>query len=180
MRNSIIALSALFVFSAALGCGSDSGSADTATEGTTDEGTTEGTTDEGTTEGTTDEGTTDEGTTTGAEPVSFATVFKEVLQPKGCTAGYCHAGHAGGLLMDDMESAYKNLVNIKNETATPCDATIRVVPGEPDKSMLWVRVRPQEDDCLEADLKMPPFGQDALTDEQTQLIYNWILTGANP
>ena len=61
------------------------------------------------------------------EPVSFAMVFTSVLEPKGCTAGYCHAGHAGGLLMDTMDTAYENLVNVENSTMTMCDETIRVV-----------------------------------------------------
>jgi hypothetical protein len=117
---------------------------------------------------------------TASDPVSFATVFNEVLEPMGCTAGYCHAGHAGGMLMDSLESAYDNLVNVEASTPTDCDATMRVVPGDPDASMLWIRVRPQADDCLDADQKMPLFGVEALTDEQLDLIHDWILTGANP
>jgi hypothetical protein len=118
--------------------------------------------------------------TGGIEPVSFTTVFNEVLSPKGCTGGYCHAGHAGGLLMDSMETAYENLINKEASTPTDCEATIRVVPGDPAASMLWIRVRPDVDDCLTAEQKMPPFGDDALSDEERQLIYDWILTGANP
>lgn len=113
------------------------------------------------------------------DPVSFATVFNEVLEPMGCTAGYCHAGHAGGMLMDSLESAYDNLVNVETSTDTNCDVTMRVVPGDPDASMLWVRVRPQEDDCLTADQKMPPFSETGLTDAQLDLIHDWIATGAN-
>ena len=114
------------------------------------------------------------------DPVSFATVFNEVLEPLGCTAGYCHAGHAGGMLMDSLESAYENLVNVEVSTDTNCDVTMRVVPGDPDASMLWIRVRPQEDDCLTADQKMPPFSETGLTDAQLDLIHDWIATGANP
>jgi len=113
------------------------------------------------------------------EPISFATVFTSVLEPKGCTAGYCHAGHAGGLLMDNMESAYENLVNVENSTMTMCDQAVRVVPGEPESSVLWLRVHPESDDCLTEDQKMPPFDE-GLTEEEKQLIYDWILTGANP
>ena len=43
--------------------------------------------------------------TGGLEPISFSQVFNEILVPKGCTGGYCHAGHAGGLLMDNLETA---------------------------------------------------------------------------
>ena len=118
--------------------------------------------------------------TGGIEPISFATVFNEVLNPKGCTGGYCHAGHAGGLLMDSMESAYENLLNKETSTETPCASTMRVVPGDPDASMLWIRVRPDVDDCLTADQKMPPFGDQGLSDEHLKLIHDWILTGANP
>ena len=118
--------------------------------------------------------------TAGGDVVSFATVFSEILKPMGCTAGYCHAGHAGGMLMDSLESAYQNLVNVEASTPTDCDATMRVVPGDPDASMLWIRVRAQEDDCLTADQKMPPFGDEGLSEEHLALIYDWILTGANP
>ena len=113
-------------------------------------------------------------------PISFARVFNEVLQPKGCTAGYCHAGHAGGLLMDSMETAYANLVTQDSSTDTPCDVSVRVVPGDPDASMLWVRVRPAADDCLTPEQKMPPLGGEGLTDAQLSLIHDWILSGANP
>lgn len=115
----------------------------------------------------------------GIEPVSFATVFNEVLSPKGCTGGYCHAGHAGGMLMDSLETAYENLVNKEASTPTDCEATMRVVPGNPDASILWIRVRPDADDCLTAEQKMPPSG-DGLSDAERKLIHDWILTGANP
>ena len=117
---------------------------------------------------------------TGQEVVSFVQVFDEILAPRGCTAGYCHAGHAGGLLMDSPETAYENLVNQDNSTETTCEATVRVVPGDPDASMLWVRVRPAEEECLTQDQKMPPFGNDGLTEDELALIRDWILTGANP
>jgi hypothetical protein len=116
----------------------------------------------------------------GIEPVSFTTVFNEVLNPKGCTGGYCHAGHAGGLLMDSIESAYDNLVNKESSTPTDCEATMRVVPGDPDASMLWIRVRPNADDCLTPEQKMPAFGEEGLSAEELKLIHDWILTGANP
>ena len=113
------------------------------------------------------------------DPVSFATVFRDVLEPKGCTAGYCHAGHAGGLLMDNMESAYQNLVNVENTTMTTCAATVRVVPGTVAASVLWIRIFPEADDCLTDDQKMPPFGE-GLTETEINLIRDWIITGANP
>ena len=116
----------------------------------------------------------------GGEAVSFQTVFNEILDPMGCTAGYCHAGHAGGMLMDSLESAYDNLVNVEVSTPTECGVTMRVVPGDPEASMLWIRVRPSEDDCLTEDQKMPPFGGEGLTQAQLDLIYAWIATGANP
>ena len=193
MRPSIVVVSVIFVFLGMPGCGGDSGSSSSAsgttdegaTEGTTVEGTTdegitdEGTTDEGTTdEGTTDEGTTDEGTTSG-DAISFATVYKDVLEPQGCTAGYCHAGESGGLLMNNMETAYKNLIKIKNATPSPCEALLRVVPGSPEDSMLWIRVRQQSDDCVPEEKKMP-IGSNGLDAADAQLIYDWIATGANP
>ena len=81
--------------------------------------------------------------------------------------------------MDNVETAYENLVNKETSTETACGVTMRVVPGDPDASMLWVRVRPDVDDCLTADQKMPPFGE-GLSDEDLKLIHDWILTGANP
>ena len=108
------------------------------------------------------------------EVVSFAALYSEVLEGQGCTNG-CHGGDAGGLALYSAEVAYENLVNTPAETPG-CEVTMRVVPGDPEASMLWVRVRALDDDCMP---KMPP-GSEGLTQEDADHIYDWIATGANP
>lgn len=111
---------------------------------------------------------------TALEPLSFAQIEQEVFEPAGCGAGYCHGGGAG-----DMVWSYESLVSMA--AAEPvCGLTVRVVPGDPEASILWARVNPiaseAGEDCGE------PMPKDAppLDAEQAQLVYDWIATGAAP
>jgi hypothetical protein len=108
----------------------------------------------------------------------FADVH-QLLVDQGCTAGYCHGADANGLTMTDAATAYANLVGVAATDAV-CGLTQRVVPGEPDQSIMWMRVRPAALDggmpCAE---KMPD-GTDGLTEADAQIIYDWIAAGALP
>jgi hypothetical protein len=108
----------------------------------------------------------------------FADVH-QLLVDQGCTAGYCHGADANGLTMTDAPTAYMNLVGVAATDAV-CGLTQRVVPGEPDQSIMWMRVRPAAlDGGMPCAQKMPD-GSDGLTEADAQIIYDWIAAGALP
>jgi hypothetical protein len=111
---------------------------------------------------------------------SFAEVY-QVFVEDGCTAGYCHGADANGLTMTDEATSYMNLVGVDATTAT-CDLTQRVVAGEPDQSILWMRVRPAAlDGGMPCAIKMPNDGTDnGLPEADAQIVYDWIAAGALP
>lgn len=103
-------------------------------------------------------------------------IFQEVFVAQGCTAGYCHGGAVDELLMSNNETTYAT-VGQPSEFGHCADQL--VVPGEPENSEIWYRVRPDGmhggKDC-EAP-KMPK-GSDGLSEETAQLVYDWIAAGA--
>jgi hypothetical protein len=117
----------------------------------------------------TDTGTPPEGQT-------LTAIFDPIFQAKGCTAGYCHGASAGELQLQNVDSIHANLVN-QTAAAEACGLTQRVVPGEPENSLLWHRVKPLEDGEEPCVAKMPK-GSDGLTADEAQLVYDWIKGGA--
>jgi hypothetical protein len=107
-----------------------------------------------------------------AEPISYTRVEQEVFEPAGCTAGYCHGGSAG-----DLTWSYDALVSTAAKPV--CGLTERVVPFDPEASVLWARVQPA-DPAQEPCAKPMPEGGPPLTPEQAQLVYDWIAGGAAP
>ena len=135
----------------------------------------------------------------GAPPAanSFTKVYTEVIQPT-CANDYCHYyGVAGanaltpgnsGLDMSSKVRAYWNLVG------QPCIGTscnqigLRVVPGDPDKSVMYQKLFPAP--TLTCGAQMPAdinaflangvvqFSGTALLQEDQDLIRNWIQDGA--
>ena len=62
-----------------------------------------------------------------------------------------------------------------------CGRTHYVVPGAPEDSILWLRVRDTTDEDAECGVsKMPKDRQEPLSPEVTALVYDWILAGAEP
>ena len=110
----------------------------------------------GESDGSTGPGETDTGTVdTGDAVVTFQAVYEQVLVPNGCTKGYCHGDGVGGLYMGDAASSYASLVGAA-AAAPMCDRTALVVPGSPEQSILWYRVRPlAQDDGEPCAPKMP-------------------------
>ena len=110
-----------------------------------------------------------------AEPRSaFASLYADVFQPAGCTAGYCHGGaHAANLDMETEDRAYANLVRVA-VTAKDCDVGARVQPGKPDESLLWRKVAPGMAACGP---KMP-LGTLGLSSPDAERVRQWIAAGA--
>ncbi len=178
-----------FVVATALACtpGGDSGGSTTQDGTTQDSGSTgagatttaagsSGQTDTAAT-GTPTSGGSSGGADTESAGPSFTEVYEGVLIPQGCTAGYCHGGMAGGLMMTDEATAYANLVDVAATTPV-CGLTTRVVPGAPDESILWPRVRPAAQDMGMACAPKMPQGMPGLPDAEAQLVYDWIAAGA--
>lgn len=113
--------------------------------------------------------------TEGAAP-SFTEVYETVLVPYGCTAGYCHGDSAGGLTLTDEATSYASLVEVE-ATAVGCETT-RVVPGAPDQSALWQRVRPAALDGGQACGDKMPKNSMGLPDADAALVRAWIEGGA--
>jgi len=136
----------------------------------------------------------------GAAPAadSFTKVYADVIQPT-CANDYCHYyGVAGqntltlgnsGLDMSSKLRAYWNLVG------QPCNGTgcyqmgMRVVQGDPDKSVMYQKLFPAPTlTCgaqMPADINLfltqgnpPVFSGTALIQEYLDLIRNWIQDGA--
>lgn len=103
-------------------------------------------------------------------------IFEEVFVATGCTAGYCHGGAVDELLMSNAETTYAT-VGQPSEFGHCADQL--VVPGEPENSELWYRIRPAGmnggKDC---EAPKMPRGSDGLSEENAQLVYDWIAAGA--
>ncbi len=115
-----------------------------------------------------------------AQPATFQRVWDEVLVPKGCTSGYCHGAPGGGLDLSSEDMAYWSLTGPPAGTPA-CGAFLRVVPGHPDHSVLWLRVRPMAlEPSGEACLPKMPHGSQGLDGATAALVEDWILQGALP
>jgi hypothetical protein len=82
--------------------------------------------------------------------------------------------------MTDAATSYANLVGVAATDAV-CGLTQRVVAGEPEQSIMWMRARPAALDggmpCAE---KMPSGSDNGLSEADAQILYDWILAGALP
>lgn len=110
---------------------------------------------------------------TNGDGLRLSTFHEEVFVAEGCTSGYCH----GGFALDSPEAVITAFVDV--EAAMPtCGRTHYVVPGRPEESILWVRVRPQTAEDLECEVAKMPNGSEGLDEQTAQVIYDWISDGA--
>lgn len=177
MKRLALTIPLLFAF----GCGSSAeptGQPDTEPPAQTSPG---GETDspvENPTDKPTDEPTdqpTDEPTEDPADALRLTAFHEEVFVAEGCTSGYCH-GNFGLGSPDAVVSAF---VDVEAPEPT-CGRTHYVVPGDPEASILWVRVRPitaEDEECGVA--KMPSNSETGLDEQTAQVIYDWIADGAH-
>lgn len=131
---------------------------------------------EGTTEAPTST-TASDTTETGAVPPSFAEVYESIFMSRGCLSNYCHGAMATELVMSDAAVAYANLVG-SAATEASCGLSVRVVPGAPEESVLWRRVRPATLDAGDMCAAKMPLGTMGLEEAEAQLVYDWIAAGA--
>lgn len=106
-------------------------------------------------------------------PITFQRVFDEVIVPEGCTSGYCHGSGGGYLVLTDRETSYRNLVGA-NVFNGGCGVALRVLPGDPEGSLLWRKIAPDVEVC---EGKMPR-GTLGISEDRANLVRQWILAGA--
>ncbi len=96
----------------------------------------------------------------------FAESF-DAAQPTGCTSSGCHGGTAGGFTFTDAHSLWTTSVNVRATVG----GGLRVVPGEPDQSELYLRLLPSATNRM-------PQGGPYLDDAAISRVAAWICSGA--
>jgi hypothetical protein len=107
---------------------------------------------------------------------TFHAIWTGPMAANGCANKFCHGAPAsppGTLSMPSEAVAYDSLVNHAVHAAK-CDATVRVLPGNHAKSLMWQKVAPGVTVC---EGKMPD-GTAGLTQAEADLIAAWIDAGA--
>ena len=115
---------------------------------------------------------------------TWASVFEDLLQGRGCAAVRCHGGgdpNAGFEISEDASVTYRSLVDAQasgsDETDGGCGAMggTLVVPTQPDASLLIQKLRAAGDDDV-CGRSMPRNGH--VREDDIQAIEQWIREGA--
>jgi len=116
------------------------------------------------------------GGSTGEVVIDYATM----IQPIWNSACTCHLQGPSGtmtatVLTLNEDVSYMNLVYTASEQAPELD---RIVPNDSAASYLWRKLQGTQVEAGGSGTAMPQIGE--LTEEQLQLIQDWILAGAMP
>lgn len=101
---------------------------------------------------------------------SLATEIQPIFN-KSCAFASCHDASAAAGLDLSTGKAHANLVNV---ASTNDPAKVRVIPNDADSSYLYIKIIGDPGDGT---LQMP-IGGNPLSDNEIQLIKNWIDAGA--
>jgi hypothetical protein len=113
---------------------------------------------------------------------TFTNVIKQVINAVNCAGQQCHTTAAGGFQLGTKDRLHAALVDqpaTGNECALKPDAGaaaapfILVVPGDPDQSLLYQKLKGVQS-CGK---KMPDTAK-PLTGEEIELVHDWIADGA--
>lgn len=113
-----------------------------------------------------------------AEP-NLADIHERVFS-KSCAFSSCHAGAApqAGLDLSTVEKAFDSLVGVSAATAS--SDWVRVVPGDPGRSHLMVKLNGQgietNPEYPDAEPMPPPAG--GICEPNVQAVSDWITAGA--
>jgi hypothetical protein len=134
------------------------------------------------------------GSNTPSSPNSFTRVYTEIIKPTsgaGCSTVYCHYNYVGikysALDMSSQVFAYWSLVGTPCMGASCAANGTRVVPGQPEASIMYLKVSEPTPPCgsqMPADVQTmlldgySKFSGNALSADQQQLIHDWIQEGA--
>jgi hypothetical protein len=131
------------------------------------------------------------GSNTPSSANSFTNVYAEVIQPQ-CSNDFCHFNGTSirfsALDLSSKVRAYWSLVGLPCMGPACSQSGIRVVPWQPDISIMYQKLSPSPP----CGIQMPAdsatystngtseltFSGPALPSDQQQLIYNWIQEGA--
>ncbi len=108
-------------------------------------------------------------------PPTFEQVYAEVFGPRGCDESSCHGSAVTWAPLSDVDEAYDSLT--KDASLPACDLTKLVVPGDPEASLLFVRMSRTLDPDGECGSKMP-VGTPGVDEAQEALVRAWIEGGA--
>ena len=123
-------------------------------------------------------------------PNSFTDVYRTIIAPT-CSNDYCHYNGVGirysALDMSSQVYAYWSLVGQPCMGPSCSEMGTRVIPGDPNDSILYLKVSETMPPCgsqMPADPGVltsqgtSVFSGTALPDDQQQLIHDWIQAGA--
>lgn len=96
-----------------------------------------------------------------------------ILQAKTCARSGCHSGAspAAGMDLSSAVQVYANWVNVMQTASSTCGLTFRVVPGNPDGSVVIHRL---EGTCE----SQMPIGGPFLTGDELSQFRQWVAAGA--
>jgi hypothetical protein len=109
----------------------------------------------------------------------FARIQETIFNPT-CIDVFCHdiRDLSGELTLIEGRS-YDELVGVESfNEAAQAEGWLRVEPGDPDNSFLYIKLFPQPEDFTFGE--QMPLGKPPLSEEQIQLIRDWIESGAQP
>jgi hypothetical protein len=111
--------------------------------------------------------------------LSYATDMMPIFKVK-CTP--CHITEAGDAGLNFMTGGYTAaLANAQTTACTLLDTTKkRVVPGNPDKSLIWIKISQTAAALTNAKCMAPMPKSGTLTADEKTKIQTWIMGGANP
>ena len=118
---------------------------------------------------------------TAGDVVGYAQLHAKVFVP-ACGTGPCHSGPRGisGLSFDDLDDSYDRLVGAMTGLSSHDPTRRRVSPGDPENSVLWLKLTADTDTLDAANLgaPMPMAGVEKPGPETLAHIEAWIRAGA--
>jgi hypothetical protein len=111
------------------------------------------------------------GTRTVKQNPSFSQDINEIFQRRGCSAGNCHGGGAGGMTL--TSNAGTNYTNIVNVPAASENGFNRITPNDATNSYMVIKLEGRQSVGSRMPLGGTPLDNIDLTN-----LKNWINTGA--
>jgi hypothetical protein len=126
-------------------------------------------------------GCTDASSPACSGPPTFDNINQQIFAPSCAHFSVCHDGSQSSPMGDlDLKTdPYKALVNVAtackpNCTTARADFPLRVKPGDPDHSFLWVKINMSTGTSKAYGDRMPASNNPPLDDSCKQLIHDWI------
>jgi hypothetical protein len=106
---------------------------------------------------------------------TFAAIQKVIFEGNSCNNATCHGDAAVGGLDLRPDAAYQNLIEVKSTVGQ----LLRVMPGRPDESLLYNKLRAAtEPGSVMVEGSPMPSGAPALSPQHLEVVRRWIEAGA--